>query len=134
MFKDAERELRRLEAELLAQEEEEYYDEDEYEEDYGDEYEEDDGLLSEETLDGLLDDSPAIGSAYRNHANGYGQAKSVPVYNSDRLDRDPDDISREVLNTPRERGVAGLAVLAIVLALGILGVVLWWVGQYWGLF
>ena len=130
MFKDAERELRRLEAELLAQEEEEYYDE----EDYEDEYDEDDGLLSEETLDELLDDAPAIGSAYRNHANGYGQAKAVPVYNSDRLDRDPDDISREVLNTPRARGVTGLAVLAILLALGILGVVIWWAGQYWGLF
>lgn len=132
MFKDAQRELRRLEAELLAQEEEEFCDEEDWEEE--EDYDED--LLPEETLDELLDDTPAIGSPgrYRNHANGYGRAGSVPVYNSDRLDRDPDDIAQEVLNRPKGRGVTALAVLAVLLSLGILAVVLWWAGTYWGLF
>ena len=127
MFKDTEKELRRLEAELLA-EEEEYDQEQDWEEDW-EEGSEDEDLLTDRELDVLLEDTRVIGTApvYQNHANNYGNR----VYNADRLEQDVQDFSDELLEQPQERRSAGLVLLACLLAVGILCVAVWWVARYW---
>lgn len=124
MFKDTEKELRRLEAELLA-EEEENDQEQEWEEAL-----EDEDLLTDRELDVLLEDTQVIGAApvYQNHANNYGNR----IYNADHLEQDVQDFSDELLEQSQERRSAGLVILACLLAVGILCVAVWWVARYWG--
>ena len=129
MFKDTEEELKRLEAELLADEEEALP-----EEELDQEAEPlDDDLLTDEELNALLDDTRIFGSAtvYQNHANNYGQ--QIKAYNADTLDQDPEDLSQELLEE-NKGGTGGLIALACVLAIGILCVAVWWVARYWGMF
>ncbi len=123
MFKDTEKELRRLEAELLAQEEE-YDQEQEWEEEP-----EDEDLLTDRELDVLLEDTQVIGAApaYQNHANNYGNR----IYNTDHLEQDVQAFSDELLQQSQERRSAGLVILACLLAVGILCVAVWWVARYW---
>ena len=131
MFKDTEKELRRLEAELLAQDEQ-------WEEEPAEETASVDDILSDPELNALLGDTQVIGdvSAYQNHANNYGaQTRVLPhVYNNDHLDADPEDFSEELLDQPKEKGVTALTITACLLAVGILCVAVWWVARYGGLF
>lgn len=139
MFKDAEEALKRLEAELLAEEEEEIEEED-FDEEYEDEElleETDEDLLSEEELDILLDDTRAYGSAvtYQNHANHYGNRGKTPrIYNTDNVEEDLNALSDQLLEEKRSGRIGGLVALACILALGIVGVAIWWLSRYWGLF
>ena len=133
MFKDTEEELRRLEAELLAQEEEEEDWEEADEEELWQEPVEinalDEDLLNNRELDILLEDTQVFGDtgAYQNHANHYGTGADNPakIYNSDRLEQTPEELSDELLEEPG-RNTTALVVLACLLAAGILCVVLWW--------
>jgi hypothetical protein len=52
------------------------------------------------------------------------------VYNADRCDEDLDDYAERVLNE-EEQGVSGLTITALLLALGVLGVILWFLLKYW---
>lgn len=139
MFKDTEEELRRLEAELLAQEEEEEDWEQEDEEEVWQEPVEinalDEDLLNNRELDILLEDTQVFGEAgaYQNHANHYGTGSNHParIYNSDRLEQTPEELSDELLEEPR-RNTTSLVVLACLLAVGILCVAVWWLLRFRG--
>ena len=126
MFDDPRKELRRLEEQLLA------------EEDPGpdvpedtlwldDELEEARRLLGDETPDDEEEeDEDPEPMVYRNFANGYGRRQSAPVRNRDRFDRDLEEYSDQVHDEPREKGVRGLVILACLELLGILGILGWW--------
>ena len=110
MFKDAKKELERLEAELLAEEPEQEYEE-----------------TSE--YDRLLDDDGDFGEdgpdTYRNFASRYR------AYNSDRTDWDPEDLGEE-LDRPKSSGIWGLVALALGLLAGIFLLLAWWVTRFYG--
>lgn len=150
MFDDPQKELRRLQQQLLA-EEEEY---NEYDENGG-EY-----LTEEEWLEQELAEAKAL-SGYqepqqapvRNYANGYGAQprRSQGGYGAQpgQQQRSPYDqrsyrggyptqereayrpgvrnYSEEALEEEAEKGVGGLVLLAILLTLGIVGVAAYWV-------
>lgn len=106
MFKDTDEALARLEAELLAEEEET---EEEYEE-YEDYEEEEEDLAPPEYV--YEDTRPSAGSViYQNYANGYN------AYNADISDADPDDLSEELLSEEEPSGSAAPAIIACLLAL-----------------
>ena len=126
MFDDPRKELRRLEEQLLA------------EEDPGpdvpedtlrmdDELEEARRLLGDEMPDDEEEeDEDPEPMVYRNFANGYGRRQSVPVRNRDRFDRDLEEYSDQVHDEPREKGVRGLVILACLELLGIAAVIVYW--------
>ena len=122
MFKDRNEELQRLEQALLEDEEEEVS----LAEATG---EEDEDLLTEEALDELLEDvSPGKNSVpYQNFSNDYGH-----IYNSDIADTDLDEYCEEVLEEPAP-SYTGLVILACLLALGILGMVIFMLLRYGGI-
>ena len=131
MFKDTEEALRRFEAELLAQEQE-----DEWEEEAPVEQSIDD-LLSDEELNLLLQDTQVIGSAvkYQNYANRSTQPQKVPhIYNSDNVEQNPKELSDQLLEEKRSGGTGALVALACLLSLGIVGILLWWLIRFWGVF
>ena len=111
MFKDTQKELERLEAELLAQQPE---DEEEPEEDWEDE-------------DDLLDDDDDIEETpvYRNFSNRYR------AYNTDRTDWDPEELAEE-LEEPRKPSIWGWCALVLALISGILLVLIWWAVRFYG--
>ena len=152
MFDDPSRELRRLEEELLAEEEEE----EEFEQSEEDEYGEYDEFFDEEALnnalygsdqgwvdnlDELLSEEPEV----RNHANGYGtrmeaprkkasqaskkkekKAKKRSVYEEEEYEQLDEDAA--VFDDDyKEKGIGGLVFLAILEIIGILAVVRWWI-------
>lgn len=119
MFKDTEKELKRLEAELLAEEEM-----DEQQEAYAP-----DGEFS----DTWADDTQIFECVpqYRDAVNGYEAADHI--YNSDDLDEDLDAFSQEV-REPRKNSITGLLITALLLTAGILAVVAWWLIRYWEVF
>lgn len=96
MNKDTKEALERLEAELLAEEQPQFTDE------------ELDGLLEEflEEDDGVYADPPA---GYQNYANGYR------AYNGDDTDVDMDVYSDEVLQDPQTPGVGQMALTVVAL-------------------
>ena len=110
MFRDASEELERLQAELLA--------EDEPVE-----------LPPEEPPEETEDTRPAQGPAvYQNYSNDYGKnlrnyASGYRAYNSDTTDEDLEEYSEAVREGNTSRGSCLLAVIAVILALAILGVV-----------
>lgn len=122
MFKDRNEELQRLEQALLEDEEEEVS----LAEEAG---EEDEDLLTEEALDELLEDvAPGKNSVpYQNFSNDYGH-----IYNSDIADTDLDEYCEEVLEEPAP-SYTGLVILACLLALGILGMVIFMLLRYGGI-
>ena len=116
MFRDAKEELDRLEAELL--------DVETPEEEAEELQEEEEALLDEEELDALLSDDQKFGSGegadiYKNYSNGYR------AYNSDKTETSPEELSQELMKAPRDPVVTWLTALALLLAAGILGVMVW---------
>lgn len=110
MFRDTEEELDRIQRELLAEESpEDWEDVDDQDDDW------------EARLDALLDDPDDIGkeapNIYRNYSNGYGRAPrpaEAPVYNTDSTDQDPEELSRELEEPPRQdRGFAVVVCLLL---------------------
>ncbi len=139
MFKDTEKELKRLEEELLAAEEmdqeeedlEEVYDED-YEEDFDEEY---DAAPQEQVSNSWTDETQVFECIpqYRSAAENHNRAAGGAVYNADKVDRDLEDFSEEV-RKPKRSGVTGLLITALLLTAGILAVVAWWLVRYWEIF
>lgn len=122
MFRDAKDELRRLEAELLAEEQREAV---EAEEAYADALLEE--FLNEEDEEEILFDEEPVyrdhpGSMYRNYSNNYG--RDFDSYNTDKADEDLDDYSEEVYSGGKD-SVKGLLITAMCLLIGIFGVLLY---------
>lgn len=126
MFKDTEKALRELEAELLA---EEPIKPDEV----SPEEQADTDLLSDEELDALLEDTHVIGRAavYRNHSNSFGNTPTA--YNADRTDLDPQELSEELENS-NHGSITGLLITAAVLSAAIVGVLIYLLTRYGGAF
>jgi len=118
MFRDAQEELKRLEAQLLAGEPEK--------ENAREEAEDAEALEEEELtpedlaqLRKLLKD-PEPECPIRNYANHY------KAYNSDRTDGDPDAYTQELESgSGRRRGGARI-LLALLLLAAVIGAVAWW--------
>lgn len=138
MFKDTREELKRLEAALLGQDEPEdlaatrVLDPVSQEEIPQSLLNSD--IFSQEELNILLEDDQSIGNTdhYANHANGYRSPIRADVYSGDRVDAE--QLSQELLDEPKQGSITGLAILAGLLAVGILCVVVWWIARYWGVF
>ena len=122
MFRDRQEELDRLQEQLLEE------DPEELEEEYEDE--------DEEYLDAEVDDLLAANDqgenpqTYNNYSNDYGRqlrnyASGYKAYNSDRTDEDLEEYSQQVLHPQKEKGITGLLILAMLLLLGIGGVLAW---------
>lgn len=116
MFRDASEELQRLQAELLAEEEpaELPPEEPEEEEEFFDEYEDTRPAGDPEVFQNYSND---YGKNLRNYASGYR------AYNSDTTDEDLEEYSESVREGKTSRGGCLLALIAIVLALAIVGMV-----------
>ena len=112
MFKDRNAELQRLEEALLEEEEEVQVFPPE-------EVPEDEELLSDDTLDALLEDiaPPQATVPYQNFSNDYGNA-----YKADRTDVDPEDYRDQLQSGRKDR--SGLVIVACLLALGVLGMII----------
>ena len=121
MFKDRNEELQRLEQALL--------DDETIVIPLKEILAEDEDLLSDETLDALLEDiAPGKNSVpYQNYSNDYGQ-----IYNSDVTDTNIEEYSEEVL-TESKSSYTGLLILACGLAFGILCVIIYLLIRYGGL-
>lgn len=126
MFKDRSEELRRLEEALL--EEEEY----DVQEETAADISGDEALLTDDILDELLEDTvPAKGAVtYQNFSNDYGN--SYTAYNTDVTDGDLDEYCEQVQQAPKKDNT-GLVILACLLALGILGIVIYMMLRYGGI-
>ena len=121
MFKDRNEELQRLEQALLEDETKVIP--------VKEILAEDEDLLTDETLDALLEDiAPGKNSVhYQNYSNDYGQ-----IYNSDVTDTNIEEYSEEVL-TESKSSYTGLLILACGLAFGILCVIIYLLIRYGGL-
>lgn len=119
MFRDTQEELERLQAQLLAQtEQQEQTDQQETQ------------FLDEEEFEELLSDtdqgqSPAV---YQNYSNDYGRdlrnyATGYKAYNADKTDKDPQQMSRELLEEPR--AVAVWPWLILILMAAVVGAMVW---------
>ena len=97
MFKDAQKELKRLEAELLEEEPEER--------------DEEDTLLDDD--DDFGEETPEV---YRNFSNRY------KAYNADRTEWDPEDLAQELERKPKR---SCLALLLLALFAGVIGLLAW---------
>lgn len=131
MFKDKDKELRRLEAELLLEAELE-----KEEARLEAELAEEEALLEAELeeAEALLEDDDDFGredvDTYRNFANQY---TAFDAYNSDTTDEDLDEYSEEVYHSGAGRSIGCLGFLAVCLTLAILGVLAWMAARYWGI-
>ena len=128
MFRDRDEELKRLQAELLEEEEQETAEEF-YEEEY----------LEEETVEQILDEEETADATgvYRNFSNDYGEglrnfASGYKAYNTDKVDEDMEEFSREVMEPPQKKK-GWLAAFAIVLLTAVLLLMLWLVAKEGGL-
>ena len=112
MFRDRDEELKRLQAELLEEEEQETAEEEYLQED----------------VEQLLEDEEKVSDpdSYRNFATGY------KAYNTDRVDEDLDDLSDAVLHGPDKKKGGCLAVVFLLLT-ALLLAILWLVAKKEGL-
>ena len=119
MFRDKEEELQRLQEELLEQEEPEEVPE---------ETEDTEDLLDEDVLEELLQDTRAAedDGVYQNYSNEYGKqlrnfASGYRAYNSDKVDTDLEEFSRQVEEPKRHTGLLVVAALLTVAVLALVG-------------
>lgn len=108
MFRDTKEELQRLEAELLAQEQE-----------------------GRDEAEVFPEEDASAEPVYRNFSNQYGFS-SRKVYNADRTDADPEELGEDILY-PTRRPSALLVLMACVLVLAALAVMLLWALKRGGL-
>ena len=122
MFDDPQEQLRRMQAELLAAEEEDEYDDlsdiDDLLQDY----------LDEEDYDQYSEEAEAHPSAYRNYANNYGRRRAARFVDTDSYEDDLDDaefLSREDHRKGKQSN-KGLLILICVELVAIAAVLGWW--------
>lgn len=149
MFKDTEKELKRLEEELLAEEAEDEAAEDmeeAYEDTYEEDWEEAFDQPSAEQEDNWQDmtqifyggdedwqDKTRVFNVDAVQARQEAQSSPRNVYNTDKADEDLKDYTQK-LEQPARKGIAGLVVTAALLTAGILGIVIWWLVRFGGVF
>lgn len=138
MFKDAQKELQRLE-ELLAEEEEEEISEEEFDEDFDEDFSEflEDEIEEDEPegfdqFDQDAWENPHATLTFRSGAEKFRQQLAAKeagsrVYNSDRTDAEPEDLEDESVSGG---SLKGLVILAVLLTLGIVGMVIWFLLHY----
>lgn len=133
MFKDAQKELKRLE-ELLEEEEEEGSEEEPEEEfdeaffgEYEDEPQNDDDEFDEEEWEQIHATLVFRSGAEKFRQQLAAQQAGSRAYNSDRTDLDPEDLEEELSG---EKSLTGLVVLTVLLTLGIVGMVIWFLLRY----
>ena len=133
MFKDAQKELKRLE-ELLEEEEEELSEEEPEEEfdeaffgEYEDEPQNDDDEFDEEEWEQIHATLVFRSGAEKFRQQLAAQQAGSRAYNSDRTDLDPEDLEEELSG---EKSLTGLVVLTVLLTLGIVGMVIWFLLRY----
>ena len=133
MFKDAQKELKRLE-ELLEEEEEEGSEEEAEEEfdeaffgEYEDEPQNDDDEFDEEEWEQIHATLVFRSGAEKFRQQLAAQQAGSRAYNSDRTDLDPEDLEEELSG---EKSLTGLVVLTVLLTLGIVGMVIWFLLRY----
>ena len=133
MFKDAQKELKRLE-ELLEEEEEELSEEEsdeESEEEFDGEYEEepqdDVDEFDEEEWEQIRSTLVFRSGAEKFRQQLAAQQAGSRAYNSDRTDLDPEDLEEELSGG---KSLTGLVVLTVLLTLGIVGMVIWFLLRY----
>ena len=133
MFKDAQKELKRLE-ELLEEEEEELSEEEPEEEfdeaffgEYEDEPQNDDDAFDEEEWEQIHATLVFRSGAEKFRQQLAAQQAGSRAYNSDRTDLDPEDLEEELSG---EKSLTGLVVLTVLLTLGIVGMVIWFLLRY----
>ena len=133
MFKDAQKELKRLE-ELLEEEEEELSEEEsdeESEEEFDGEYEEepqdDVDEVDEEEWEQIHATLVFRSGAEKFRQQLAAQQAGSRAYKSDRTDLDPEDLEEELSGG---KSLTGLVVLTVLLTLGIVGMVIWFLLRY----
>ena len=133
MFKDAQKELKRLE-ELLEEEEEELSEEEPEEEfdeaffgEYEDEPQNDDDAFDEEEWEQIHATLVFRSGAEKFRQQLAAQQAGSRAYNSDRTDLDPEDLEEELSG---EKSLTGLVALTVLLTLGIVGMVIWFLLRY----
>ena len=133
MFKDAQKELKRLE-ELLEEEEEEGSEEEPEEEfdeaffgEYEDEPQNDDDAFDEEEWEQIHATLVFRSGAEKFRQQLAAQQAGSRAYNSDRTDLDPEDLEEELSG---EKSLTGLVALTVLLTLGIVGMVIWFLLRY----
>lgn len=129
MFDDPRKELNRLQAELLAQEEEEYPEENRVSGDFDEELDDILALIREEK-----EEYPRQEPIYRNYANNYGRRMpDVPTDEDGEEDHAlyADEYEPRKKKKKKEKGIRGLVFLAILETLGILAIAAWWVKFLW---
>lgn len=123
MFRDAKEELNRISAELLAEEDTQEIENAPQEELSATQ------ILDEELLNSFLDETQKIENVdtYQNYSNQYGtQTQVFQAYNTDESDLDFQQYADMVYEAPKKEKLTGLIFVAILLAMGILGVLIWW--------
>ena len=123
MFRDAKEELNRISAELLAEEDTQEIENAPQEELSATK------ILDEELLNSFLDETQKIENVdtYQNYSNQYGtQTQVFQAYNTDESDLDFQQYADMVYEAPKKEKLTGLIFVAILLAMGILGVLIWW--------
>ena len=117
MFKDRKEELRRLEEELLLEDEADSPQE----------------LPEDDPENTYLDDTDDFGQeteeTYYNYSNGYG---AYNAYNSDVTDEDLEEYSKKVYGNTGERKNRGLLILTLILLSAILCTLAWCYLRYKG--
>ena len=134
MFKDAQKELKRLE-ELLEEEEEELSEEEPEEEfdeaffgEYEDEPQNDDDEFDEEEWEQIHATLVFRSGAEKFRQQLAAQQAGSRAYNSDRTDLDPEDLEEE--EPSGGNSLTGLVVLTVLLTLGSVGMVIWFLLRY----
>ena len=127
MFRDTKEELKRLEEELLAEEDLPKMEQDEEE-------------ISEETLSKLMDGDTVVirqedlEKAAKTRPARHGRyVGRYEAYNTDKADADLGEYSEEVRRPKKDRSILALSILALVLLAAIFGVLIWWLVRFRGL-
>ena len=129
LFDDPKKELRRLQEQLLAEEEE--YQEEEVLEELLEEYSEEADL--EELFEGDYEESPeAYAPRYRNFANDYGRAMTEALWEEEQdAERVVYSDDYEAPKKKKKKGI-GEVILLILLDIVLIGILLWGWQQWMG--
>ena len=127
MFRDTKEELKRLEEQLLA--EEELPQKPQSEEENGEDplaalMGGDTVVIRQEDLEKAAKTQPARRGRY---------VGKYEAYNTDKADADLKEYSEEVRAPKKDRSILALSILALVLLAAIFGVLIWWLVRFRGL-
>jgi hypothetical protein len=124
MFDDPQKELKRLEEQLLAEEDSDWLD---------NELEAMHRLLGDEPKKADMDETRVYrnfangyGEQIRNFANGYGEGQPSGRVDDEQTDSELDTYSDQVPEPEKKKSAAGLVILACLETLGILAIIAYW--------